>query len=60
MKRTKKEQPKFKKDKYIYYMPSRNLAFKSKARLFFELGITQSQFVVLVQEGVIQYLRLKV
>lgn len=60
MKRTKKEKPKFKKDKYIYYMPSRNLAFTNKQRLCFELDITQSQFVVLVQEGVIQYVRLKV
>jgi hypothetical protein len=60
MKRTKKEKPKFNKDKYIYYMPSRNLAFTSKSRLCFELGITQNQFVVLVQEGVIQYVRLKV
>lgn len=57
MKRTKKE--KLKKDKYIYYMPSRNLAFTNKQRLCFELDITQSQFVVLVQEGVIQYVRLR-
>lgn len=58
MKRTKKE--KIKKDKYIYYMPSRNLAYKTKARLFYDLGINQNQFAILVQEGVIQYLRLKV
>lgn len=58
MKRTKKE--KFKKDKYIYYMPSRNLAYKTKARLFCDLGINQNQFAILVQEGVIEYLRLKV
>lgn len=60
MKRTKKEKPKLKKDKYIYFMPSRNLAYKTKARLFYDLGINQNQFAILVQEGVIQYLRLKV
>lgn len=56
MKRTKKE----KKDKYIYFIPSRNLAYKTKARLFCDLGINQNQFAILVQEGVIEYLRLKV
>lgn len=58
MKRTKKKEEK--KDKYIYFMPSRNLAYKTKARLFYDLGINQNQFAILVQEGVIQYLRLKV
>lgn len=60
MKRTKKEEVKLKKDRYIYFIPSRNLAYKTKSRLFYDLGINQSQFIVLVQEGVIQYLRLKV
>lgn len=57
MKRAKIQ--KYNKDKYVYYVPSRNLVYYYKKQLLDELEVNEAQFAVLAYEGFVVKVRMR-